>query len=112
MYNYNFECEKIILELVDKNISIDDKEYRVNIIITEDNLLIFENVKANSTLTAKGISEMPEYSLIVKLKINDINYEVDDENTIIDLPQKEIILYQFDLSELKFKLFCDKSVIY
>ena len=112
MYSYNFECEKIILELIDQIISVDDKEYKVNIIITEDNLLIFENVKANSILSAKGISEMPEYSLIIKLKINEINYEVDDENTIIDLPTKEIILYKFDLSELKFKLFCDKSVIY
>ena len=41
-----------------------------------------------------------------------VNKSFDEENTIIDLADKEIILYKFDLSEVKFKMFYDKSVIY
>jgi len=112
MYNYNFECEKTLLEIVDNLATINDEEMRVNILITEENILIFKNIKENSVLNSRGMHEMPEYELIVKIKIDDIKYEFDEENTIIELSKKEIILYKFDLSKVKTSLFCDKSVIY
>lgn len=112
MYNYNFECEKIVLEIVDNLVSINDNEFTSNIIITEDNLLLFKNIKEKSALNAKCVYEMPEYELLVKIKFQDIQYKIDEENTIIELNDKEVILYKFDLSKVKFNLFCDKSVIY
>lgn len=101
MYNYNFESEKIILEVVDNLISISDATIRMNILITDDNLLLFKNIKANTIFSGRGIYEMPEYELLVKIKLDDINYKIDEENTIIKLGEKEIILYNFDLSKVK-----------
>ena len=112
MYNYNFEMERILLEFVENLISIDDSESTCNIIITEENLMIFNNIKKNSVLSAKNIIEMPEYELLIKINLNDIDYEVDDENTTIRYRDKEIILYDFDLSKAKLSIFTNKSVIY
>lgn len=112
MYRYNFECEKIILEIVDNLVSINELEFKMNIIITEDNLLLFKNVKEESILKAKGINELPDYELIVKIKLEDIDYEIDGNHTIIKLGNDEIILYDFDLNKLKTSLFCDDFVIY
>ncbi|MBE6156295.1 MAG: hypothetical protein E7161_00915 [Firmicutes bacterium] len=112
MYNYNFECEKTLLEIVDNLATINDEELKVNILITEENLLLFKNIKEGNVLNSRGINEMPEYELIVKIKFNDIKYKIDEDNTIIELGKNQIILYKFDLSKVKTSLFCDKSVIY
>jgi len=45
MYNYNFECEKTLLEIVDNLATINDEELKVNILITEENLLLFKTLK-------------------------------------------------------------------
>lgn len=111
MYNYNFESEKILLEMVDNLVTINDKELRINIIITKDNLMLFRNIKDGSILNSRGIHELPEYELLLKMKFNDIKFKVDEANTIINFNNNEIILYNFDFNKVKIGLFCDKNVI-
>ena len=111
MYRYNFECEKIFLEFVSVLVSIKDEEYRVNILITEENILIFKNAN-EEILNLKGITPVADYVLIVKIKLSDIDYIIHEENTVIKYNNYEIILYDFDLDKVKSSLFSDKNVIY
>jgi len=101
MYRYNFEYEKIILEIMDNLVSINDTDLKMNIIITEENLLLFKNVVEQSILNIKGIREMPDYELVFKIKLSDIEYEVDEGNSILKHFNNEIILYNFDFSKVK-----------
>jgi len=100
MYNYDFENESISLEIVDNLATINDVELKVNILVTKENILLFRNIKAGSVLSSRGIYEMPEYELIVKLDLNKINYKIIEDNTVIDFGNKEIVLYNFDISKV------------
>lgn len=110
MYRYNFECEKILLEFMNILASIKDEEHRVNILITEDNILIFKNAN-EEILSLKGITPVADYVLIVKIKLSDIDYIIHEENTVIKYNNDEIILYDFDLSKVKNSTFDEKNVI-
>ena len=99
MYLYDFENEKFMLEIVDNLVSINDREYTLNIVLSELNLLLFKNIKKDSVLAAREIHEMPEYELIVKINLNELKYDIDDNNTVINYSGNEIILYNFNLKE-------------
>ena len=40
-------------------------------------------------------------NLSMKIKLDDINYKIDEGNTVINYKEEEIILYNFDLSKAK-----------
>ena len=100
MYNYDFKNKKIVLELVNVLVSIDDKDLILNIIITNHDLLLFKNIKLNTVISGRGIYEMPEYELVFNAKLNDIKFKIDDLNTLIKYGDKEVILFNFDLNKV------------
>ena len=99
MYLYDFENEKFMLEIMDNLVSINDREYTLNIVLSELNLLLFKNIKKDSVLADREIHEMPEYELIVKINLNELKYDIDDNNTVINYSGNEIILHNFNLKE-------------
>jgi len=99
MYLSDFENEKFMLEIMDNLVSINDREYTLNIVLSELNLLLFKNIKKDSVLSAREIHEMPEYELIVKINLNELKYDIDDNNTVINYSGNEIILYNFNLKD-------------
>jgi len=101
MYNYDFKNEEVIFECVDNVISIDDQAGVSNILITKSKLLLFNNVKKNTVLSGRGIQEVPLYELLIELELNKIKYDIDKNNTIIKLDNRELILYNLDLNEVK-----------
>ena len=101
MYNYDFKDEEVIFESVDNVISFDDKDGVSNILITKSKLLIFNNVKKNTVLSGRCIQEMPEYELLIEFELSKIKYEIDENNTIIKIDNRELILYNLDLNEVK-----------
>lgn len=100
MYNYDLKNEIIKCELIDNLVEINNKELKVNVILTENSLLLFYNT-ANDFIKMKtqGIFVTPNYELLLKLQINDFNYEVIDNNTYIN--NEEIIIYNFDINKVK-----------
>jgi len=100
MYNYDFKNEIIKCELIDNLVEINNKELKVNVILTENSLLLFYNI-ANDFIKMKtqGVFVTPSYELLLKLKIKDFNYEVIDNNTYIN--NEEIIIYNFDINKVK-----------
>ena len=99
MYLYDFENEKFMLEIMDNLVSINDREYTLNIVLSELNLLLFKNIKKDSVLAAREIHEIPEYELIIKINLNELKYDIDENNTVINYSGNEIILYNFNLKE-------------
>ena len=75
MYLYDFGNEKIIIEWVDNLVSINDREYTMNILLTNLNIILFRNIKKDSILAAREIHEMPEYDVVIKIALNDLKYE-------------------------------------
>lgn len=101
MYNYEFVNEKVINEFVDNFVSLNNEDIRCNILVTNLNILLFKNIKRESVLYGREIHEMPEYDLILKVNLNDIEYEIEDGNTVIYFEKNEIILFDFDLNKVK-----------
>lgn len=101
MYNYDLKNEKIIHEIVDTLISIDESELIGNVLITEDKILIFRNLKRNSVLSGRGIHEIPEYELLLEIDSNKLEYEIEDNNTVLNLKEMEVILFNFDFKKIK-----------
>lgn len=101
MYNYDFDNEEVLLERVNCLISSNDKDMKCNILVTNKNILFFKNLKENSVLSSREIHELPEYELFLNISLDDINYEVDEDNTIIKIDKNELILFDFDLNKVK-----------
>lgn len=100
MYNYDFENELVVFEKADCLISFNNKELISNILVTDKNILIFKN-DVNPILKGREIHELPVYELIFKFDLNDIIYEVDEDNTIVKIAKSELILFNFDLNKVK-----------
>lgn len=101
MYNYDFKNNEIINEIVENLVSINSKEFIANIIVTKNKILIFENILRNTVLSGRGIYEMPQYELILEINLDEIKYRVDDNNTIININENEVIIYSFNLKNIK-----------
>ena len=97
MYNYDFNDEFVLYEFNDYLVSVKDKELYLNILITNKNLLLFyDNSKDFIVQKSQGVFVNPNYDLILKLNLNNINHKVVDENSIIN---DNIIIYNFDIKK-------------
>ena len=98
MYNYDFLGKNIVSELVNVLVSINDNCFTLNTLVTNENILLFKNIKANTVISGRGIYEMPEYDLVLDIKLKGLNFKIEDNNTIINYNKKELIIYNFDLN--------------
>lgn len=97
MYNYDFRDEITKCELLNSLIEIDEKSYYYNLLITNKNILLFDNINKNNTLMASAVSLLPNNLLVLKIPIQNIHYKIEDDSTIIFFDNKTFIIYNFNI---------------
>ena len=102
MFNYDFtkNKEKAIYEDRYVLLDINNKEYNLAMIITNKNILFFNDANKNNILRGRAIAIQPDYLLELSLPLDKINYVVEEGNTYIKYKETEIIIYNFDLAKI------------
>lgn len=98
MYNYDFKDEKVDYEKTSCYVDINDSSYIFNMLITDDNILLFDNINKNNILNSRGYYMPPENELVLKIPLKNLKYKIKENNTIISFNNKNIVIYDFDLS--------------
>ncbi len=98
MYNYNFDNEKVLYENINCIVSINDKQLNISLLVTDKNILLFDNIMKNNVLEGRLVSIPAEYELIYKIDLRNTSYKVSDGDTLID---NNIVIYNFDLDKIK-----------
>ena len=96
MYNYDFKNEKVVYENNNIFISINGKELFVSLLITNKNILLFQDLKKNSGLSGREMYIVPEYDLFQKISLHNLKYKIDNDDTLIN---DNIILYNLNIDE-------------
>ncbi len=101
MYNYDFKKneEQIVLEKENGIVEIKDNTYNLSIVVTNKNILLFNNVNKNNPLSGRGVLMPEEYYLELAIPLQTLDYEVEDNNTIINYKNAEIVLYDLNINE-------------
>ncbi len=102
MFNYDFtkNKEKAIYEDRSVFLDINNKEYNLTMIITNKNILFFNDANKNNILKGRGIAIQPDYLLELSLPLNKINYVIEENNTYIKYKEIEVIIYNLDLTKI------------
>ena len=94
MYNYNFYNDLVNYEFLDKVILINNQEIIGNVLLTNNNLLIFQNINRGTMKFGKAVTPMADYDLIVKIDLETLKYQIDENNSIIN---DNIIIIDFKI---------------
>lgn len=96
MYIYDFlkDNEHAINEREHVLVSRLGKNNFVNIILTNKKLLFFSKSEYNSHLNS-----VPVYRIVLSLNLDNLNYHIEDNSTIISFNSNVFQLYDFDLDE-------------
>ena len=96
MYNYDFKDEKVKFEKLNCFIEVDNKEYMFNLLITNKNILLFNNINKKNVLNGRGAYLPAENELFLKIPIKNLKYKIEDGNTLLIYKNKNIVIYEFD----------------
>ena len=99
MYNYEFKDEQIILEKNDGVMEIDNKVFNKCLVITNKNILVFSDLSKNDPLNSRAVALLSDYYLDLSIPLENIDYKIEDNNTIIHYDNKEIVLYDLLLDK-------------
>lgn len=101
MYNYNFNDtnESIISIEKNVNIKIGQNYYFVDFVLTDVNVLIFYDVNCNNILKSRLVQNIPQLELLFKIKIEELKYEINNDNFVLIVDNDKINCYDFDVSK-------------
>ena len=94
MYNYAFKenDEYVLNEAADVNIKFDKRNMLVNILLTNKNVLVFYDTERDSALKTGGMQVMPEFEILFKVGLDNMDYIIKDEDTIFSIYNLHIFL--------------------
>ncbi len=100
MYNYDFSKnnEKVIYENTNLVIEKDEKLGTKCLLITNKNILLFDNYNEGTALNTRGLYMPPLYYVIFSEPLKKLNYQVIDNNTY--LKDYNLIFYNLDLDAI------------
>lgn len=100
MYIYDFKAtdESIIKEVNNVNIKINENYYLSTFVLTEKNLLIFNDVNRGNPTWGAGTYSFPELHLLYSISLDELNYEKIEDNLFISTVNPIINCYDFDLN--------------
>ena len=101
MYNYDFlkDKEHAINEKEQVLVSFGNKKLLVNIMLTDKNLLFFYDTEKDSPLKCSRISVVPQYEVLLKLSLDNLDYHIIDNFTEINFKSDVISIYNFNLDD-------------
>jgi len=101
MYNYDFlkDKEHAINEKEQVLVSFGNKKLLVNIMLTDKNLLFFYDTEKDSPLKCSRISVVPQYEVLLKLSLDNLDYHIMDNFTEINFKDDVISIYNFNLDD-------------
>ena len=97
MYEYDFNKENIVSEYKEITIKCDNNYYLVNILFTDKNMLLFYDVNKNNVLKSRNVQVVEKFALVLKQELNNINYKLQENNTILFVKENEVIIYNFNI---------------
>lgn len=99
MYNYPFKEneEHVLNETENVNIKFANRNILVNILLTNKNVLVFYDTEKDNAMKAGGMQVMPQYEIVFKIDLGNMDYKRNEEDTVVNIDGKEVILYNFNL---------------
>lgn len=101
MYNYDFlkDKEHAINEKEQVLVSFGNQKLLVNIMLTDKNLLFFYDTEKDSPLKCSRMSVVPQYEVLLKLSLDNLDYHIIDNFTEINFKSDVISIYNFNLDD-------------
>ena len=101
MYSYDFlkDKEHAINEKEQVLVSFRNQKLLVNIMLTDKNLLFFYDTEKDSPLKCSRISVVPQYEVLLKLSLDNLDYHIIDNFTEINFKGDVISIYNFNLDD-------------
>ena len=101
MYNDDFlkDKEHAINEKEQVWVSFGNKKLLVNIMLTDKNLLFFYDTEKDSPLKCSRMSVAPQYEVLLKLSLDNLDYHIMDNFTAINFKGDIISIYNFNLDD-------------
>ena len=102
MYHYEFQKndEKMVYENPEGLVEIGDKSYDLSVVVTNKNLLFFNNANKFNALISRGVQIGAEYYLELTIPLKNLNYSIEDGNTFLNYQSVDIIIYNFELNKV------------
>lgn len=88
MYYYDFKInnEQVLNEATDVNMKFNDKWMIVNILLTNKNIIFFNNIDSR-------------FEVLFKVSLSNMNYNILEDNTILNIDEFSVTLYNFNIDE-------------
>lgn len=101
MYNYTFKenDEHVLNEAADVNIKFTNRNMLVNILLTNKNILVFYDTERDNVMKAGGMQVVPQFEVLFKIDLGNMDYNIVDEDTIINIDNNVVNLYNFNLKD-------------
>ena len=101
MYNYAFKenDEHVLNEAADVNIKFTNRNMLVNILLTNKNILVFYDTERDNAMKAGGMQVIPQFEILFKIDLGNMDYNIEDEDTIINIDNNVVNLYNFNLKD-------------
>lgn len=101
MYNYTFKenNEHVLNEAADVNIKFEKRNMLVNILLTNKNILVFYDTERDSALKTRGMQVMPEFEVLFKVDLSNMDYTINDEDTILHMNGGSVTMYNFNIKD-------------
>ena len=101
MYNYTFKenDEHVLNEAADVNIKFTNRNMLVNILLTNKNVLVFYDTERDSALKTGGMQVMPEFEILFKVGLDNMDYIIKDEDTILNMNCGSVTMYNFNIKD-------------
>lgn len=101
MYNYAFKGngEQVLSEAADVIIRFSCKNILVNILLTNKNILVFYDSDRSNILKSRGIQIMPQYEILFKVDLSNMDYKIVNDDTILNINNNSIIFYNFNITD-------------
>lgn len=98
-YYYDFKNEEIEKEIIEVNVTFDDKNQICNVIKTNKNLLFFHDMSKDNIMHTAQMATLPgEFNLILSIPLDKLEIKKENDNTIIFFENKTIVIYNYLLS--------------
>ena len=61
------------------------------------NLLVFFDTERDNPMKSRVMQIVPQFEVLFKIDLSNMNYKIEDEDTIININNNKVTLYNFNL---------------